>query len=64
MVIIPNKDYYLVEINTIGYQGDKGYYKWCLERFGKPDGSRWFFSIDKLYFVNEHDRTMFVLKWS
>ena len=36
---------------------------WCRERFG-TSASRWFEKKDKFFFKNEHDLTLFILRWS
>jgi len=36
---------------------------WCTEQFG-PEGVRWFEKQKRFYFKNEHDCTLFILRWA
>ncbi len=54
-------DYYVVELvkslpNIV--------MDWMCETYGKPDGTRWFYRSNKIYFADQKDHLMFVIKWS
>lgn len=37
---------------------------WMEENYGQPNGDRWFYRWTKIYFANQKDHLMFVIKWS
>ena len=40
-------------------------WKWCVETFGEPsEQGRWFMRDGRDMFVDEQDRTMFILRWA
>jgi hypothetical protein len=58
--IIPNHEYYVVELTSFPDVTRD----WLHERFGAPNGRRWWFRYPKIYFLDKHDHMMFVLRWS
>lgn len=56
-----DKEYYIVEVNiTLGPE----VFDWLNETFGEQSSGRWTYRFPTLYFANDRDRTMFVLRWS
>jgi hypothetical protein len=37
---------------------------WCLERFGPPESTSWFWKPNKIYFYDPQDHLMFLLRWA
>lgn len=58
-MFVPNHTYYIVEL----YSMPDAVLYWCQERFG-PEGVRWFARPPRIYFKNQQDHLMFLLKWA
>jgi hypothetical protein len=39
-------------------------YEWLYNTYGRPTGTRWFMRGNNIYFANEKDHLMFLLKCS
>ena len=60
-MILANHDYYIVELNTKTPPAEM--FEWLQLRFGAGDGTRWWYKHPKLFFTDESDHLMFLLKW-
>jgi hypothetical protein len=52
--------YYVVELHDSVQPNVR---QWLEERFG-PEGTRWFTTYKKIYFAEDKDHVMFILRWS
>jgi hypothetical protein len=53
-------EYHIVELH-MGIPSDV--VEWCETQFGQP-GRRWFTRSPRIYFTNQMDHMMFLLRWS
>ena len=61
-MIKPNHEYHVVEIDHYSERLPEVVI-WCTQRFGKQ-GEAWFYRGSAVYFQNEKDHMLFVLKFS
>jgi len=59
-MIVAEHEYHVVELE---YHSNDAM-EWCLTMFGAPDLKRWFNRNNKVYFYNEKDHLMFLVRWS
>ena len=52
--------YYIVELN---YTMPPDVLDWLKEKYGPP-GDRWWTTLKRVYFANQHDHLMFTLRWA
>ena len=58
--IVADHEYHAVELED----PDNSVLEWCLTKFGNPDATRWFNRGNKVYFYNQQDHLMFLLRWA
>lgn len=56
-----NHDYHIVELSR---HLPKEVHEWLFEKLGQPNDHRWFIRNKKIYFLNEKDHLMFLLRWA
>lgn len=62
MIIVPDHEYYVVELNLSSPPAE--IFEWLQLRLGPGDGTRWWYRYPKLYFSHKNDHMMFLLQWS
>lgn len=55
-----NHEYHVVEMNSIPTEVSE----WLLTMFGSPNKRTWFIRNPNIYFYNENDHMMFLVRWS
>lgn len=55
-----NHDYHMVEMNSIPSEVTN----WLKENMGDSKNGRWFIRYPNIYFHNESDHLLFLVKWS
>ena len=58
-----NHDYHGVELDLEGAI-PTDLFEWLQSQFGPGDGDRWFYKHPTVYFVNQRDHMMFLLRWA
>lgn len=53
-------EYHVIEMNTI----PSTLVDWLVEMFGPPNKRKWFIRHPNIYFYNESDHMMFLVRWS
>ena len=57
-MILLDHEYHVIELYAYPPELDQ----WLRETFGPPTGDRWFWKPPKVYFANEADHLMFLLR--
>jgi len=61
-MIVLEHDYSVVELSRYGMTTEM--HNWLQERLGSPTGERWFYRPPKLFFFDNRDHLMFIIRWA
>lgn len=59
-MIVQDHEYHGVEL--VG-RLPEAVYNWCHEKYGAPNGDRWYTRHNMVYFYNKLDHMMFLMRW-